>query len=419
MSVGDLAQPPRARAAVALVLVTITLDMLALSIVLPVLPQLVLQFVGGRTAAAARVYGLFGTSWALMQFIFSPVQGALSDRFGRRPVILISNFGLGFDYVLIALAPSLGWILAARIISGICAGSISAATAYIADIAPPEERAAGYGMVSVAFSLGLVLGPAIGGLLGQLGTRLPFWLAAGLSLANGCYALFLLPESLRPERRARFDWARANPVGALALLRDRSGLLGLAAITFIYYLAYNTLSSVFVLYAAYRYGWDRRTLGLVFAFFGLCGMAVGGLLVRPVVNGLGERWALLIGLACGAAGFALVGFASVGALCLAGIPLLALWELASPGLQSLMTRRVSASEQGRLQGASSSLTGVAGLLGPGLFTGSFAWGIAGAGPYRLPGAPFLLAAALAVAALVLALRYGRIPPAATPGDEVR
>ena len=390
------------RAAIAFILVTVMLDMLAMAIIIPVLPKLVLGFLGNDTARAARVFGVFGTAWALMQFLFSPVLGALSDRFGRRPVILLSNFGLGIDYVLMALAPGLGLLFVGRVISGITAASMSTAGAYIADVSPPEKRAAGFGLISVAFGVGFVLGPALGGVLGQVDPRLPFWVAAGLSLANGMYGLLVLPESLPRDRRASFAWRRASPIGALGLLRAHPGLLGLAAISFLYYLAHQALPAVFVLYGDYRYGWDERTVGLTFAGVGVCSAVVGGLLVRPVVRRFGERRSLIAGLAFGMLGFVIFGLAPTGWVFWSGIPVLALWGLASPAAQGLMSRHVSPLEQGRLQGANSSLMGLTGLIGPGLFTTIFAYFIAPDTGWRLPGAPFLLAAVLIAAALGLA-----------------
>ena len=250
------------RAALAFIFVTITLDMMAIGVIIPVLPKLVEDFVSNDTAAAARIYGVFGVVWALMQFVSMPVMGALSDRFGRRPVILLSNFGLAFDYVLMALAPNLAWLFVGRVISGITAASISTGMAYVADVTPVEKRAAAFGMTGIAFGLGFVLGPALGGLLGGLDPRLPFWAAAALSFANAMYGLFVLPESLPPERRRAFEWRRANPIGSLKLLRSRPGLTRLASISFLGSLAHAVLPSVFVLYAGYRYGWDTRRVGL-------------------------------------------------------------------------------------------------------------------------------------------------------------
>src|SRR5215831_6193170 len=243
------------QAAFAFIFVTVLLDMLALGMVIPVLPKLIESFLAGDTARASEFVGLFATVWALMQFLFSPVQGALSDRFGRRPVILVSNFGLGADYVVMALAPNLVWLFAGRVISGICAASISTAFAYIADVTPPEQRSARFGALGAAFGVGFVIGPAVGGLLGALDPRLPFWAAACFSLLNGLYGLLVVPESLAPDKRMAFAWRRANPVGSLMLLRTHHELFGLAATTFLAQVAHVALPAVFVLYAGYRYGW--------------------------------------------------------------------------------------------------------------------------------------------------------------------
>ncbi len=403
--------PAPRRAALAFVFVTVTLDMLALGMIIPVLPRLVVGFVHGDMARAAEMYGLFGTVWALMQFLWSPLLGALSDRVGRRPVILISNFGLAADYVLMALAPTLGWLFLGRVISGITAASIPTASAYIADVTPPDKRAGAFGMLGAAFGLGFVLGPALGGLLGGADPRLPFWVAAGLSLTNACYGLFVLPESLPRERRAGFRWARANPVGALVLLRRHPELLGLSAVSFLSYLAHQVLPSTFVLYAGHRYGWGEREVGLTLAGVGVCTAIVQGGLIRPLVARLGERRALLIGLLCGAGGFAIYGVAPTGLLFNLGIPVMAFWGLAGPSCQGLMTRHVSPSEQGQLQGAQSSLTGITGMIGPGLFTWTFARAL---DPHiSLPGAPYLLAAVILVLAMGMATWASRAAGTAT------
>ena len=277
------------RAAFVFVFVTVVLDMLAIGIIIPVLPKLVVDFVGGDAAEGARVYGLFGTAWALMQFAFSPIQGALSDRFGRRPIILISNVGLGLDYVVMALAPSLYWLFLGRVTSGITAASISTSYAYVADVTPPGERAARFGLLGAGFGIGFVLGPALGGLTGAIDPRLPFWIAAGLSLVNALYGFFVLPESLPPERRAPFAWRRANPVGALALLRSQAPLTGLASVNFLGNLAHAALPSVGVLYMMYRYGWTERTVGLTMAGVGVAAIVVQGGVIGPAVKQFAVR----------------------------------------------------------------------------------------------------------------------------------
>jgi DHA1 family tetracycline resistance protein-like MFS transporter len=388
------------RAALVFIFITVALDMLALGMVIPVLPKLVTDFLGGDAERAAVVFGLFVTIWEVMQFVFSPLLGALSDRFGRRPIVLLSNFGLGIDYVLMALSPSLALLFAGRAISGITSASFTTASAYIADVMPPEKRAA-------AFGLGFVVGPALGGLLGSVDAKLPFWVAAGLSLANALYGVFVLPESLAPELRAKFEWKRANPIGALSMLRSTRGITGLAVVTFVGNLAHFVLQSTFVLYTAYRYGWTERTVGLSLAGVGVCASIVQAVLVRPIVARLGERTTLLVGLAFGVLGFAVYGLAPTSALFFVGIPLSSLWGLSGPAAQGLMSKRVGPSEQGRLQGALGSISAVAGILGPTLFTETFAAVIAKGAPVDLPGAPFLLAALLLVAAFLIAAAVTR------------
>jgi DHA1 family tetracycline resistance protein-like MFS transporter len=386
------------------VFITVLLDMLALGMIIPVLPKLVVDFLGGDTARAAQIFGLFATAWALMQFVFSPVQGALSDRFGRRPLILMSNFGLGLDYILMALAPNLIWLFVGRVISGITAASIATAYAYIADVTPGEKRAARFGLLGVAFGAGFVFGPALGGLAGNISPRLPFWTAAALSLANALYGFLVLPESLPPEKRTPFSWRRANPLGALVLLRSQPQLSGLASVNFLSNLAHASLPSISVLYMQYRYGWDERTVGFTLAGVGLCAMIVQGGLIGRTVQRFGERTTLITGLGFGVAGFAVCGLAATGQTFWAGIPLLALWGFASPSALGLMSRRVSASEQGQLQGANASLMGVANMVGPGLFTQVFAFFIGAGGALHLPGAAFWLASGLLVVAAAVALR---------------
>ena len=389
------------RAAIAFIFVTVVIDVLAMGIVIPVLPRLVEAFEGGDTARAAETYGVFGTAWGLMQFIFMPLIGALSDRFGRRPVILISCFGLGIDFFVMALAPSLGWLFVGRIVSGITASGFATAFAYIADVTPPEKRAAGFGMVGAAFGLGFVIGPALGGTLGEIDPRLPFRVAGALAIVNACYGFFVLPESLPPEKRAAFSWRKANPVGSLVLLRSHPELSGLAVSHFLMQLAHVVLPSVTVLYMGYRYGWSALQVGLTLAAVGICSMIVQGGLVRPVVARMGERRALALGLFFGAIGFSWYGLASTGAWFLAGVPLMALWGFANPSLQALMTRRVSHSEQGQLQGANSSLTALAGIFGPSIFSQLFSSFIGPHAAAQVPGAPFLAAASMLVASLAV------------------
>ena len=397
------------RRALAFIFCTVTLDMLALGVMLPVLPGIVLAFMDGDTAGAAEMFGLFATVWGLMQVLFSPLLGALSDRFGRRPVILISCLGLGLDYIFMALAPSLLLLFIGRVISGITAATISTAFAYIADVTTTENRAKAFGIIGMGFGAGFILGPAIGGLLGGLDPRLPFWVSAAACLINAAFGWFVLPESLPPERRMAFAWKRANPLGSLRLLGRHRQLIGLAVVDFLANVAHYVLPSVFVLYAAYRYGWGETTVGLTLAFVGICSALVQGLLVGPVVARFGPRHALFAGLLIGGVGMAVYGLAPTGAWFLVGVPIMALWGIAGPAAMDMMSRRVSESEQGQLQGANSSVRSLAGLLAPGLFSVTFAWLLV-----SLPGAPFLLAAALMVVAAAVSLIATAPPPPGGP-----
>src|ERR1700744_5317092 len=395
---------PVSSAATAFIFITVLLDMIALGLVMPILPKLIESFVDNDTASAARIFGVFGTAFALMQFLFQSVLGALSDRYGRRRVVLLSIFGLGFDYMLMALAPSLSWLFAGRLISGISSATVTTSFAYIADITPAERRAAVFGKIGVAFGAGFILGPAIGGLLGGMNPRLPFWVAAGLSFPNPLYGLLILPESLPRDRRSPFRWKSANPLGALHLLRSDPTLAGLSVVNFIAQLAHVVLPSTFVLYATYRYGWSAATVGLTLAMVGICAMAVQGLGIGPIVRRFGERRALLLGLGCGAIGFLIFGAAPTGVLFWLGIPVMALWGVAGAATQALTTRLVTPEQQGQLQGATASVQSVSQLLGPFLFTLTFAYFIGARAPLTLPGAPFLLAAGLLLLALWMAAR---------------
>jgi DHA1 family tetracycline resistance protein-like MFS transporter len=402
--------PAASNATVAFIFVTVLIDVLAIGLIIPVLPRLVEQFMGGDTARAASVFGAFGTAWALMQFLCSPILGSLSDRFGRRSVILLSCLGLGLDYVFMALAPSLGWLFVGRLISGITAASFSTALAYVSDVTPPEKRAASFGLMGAAFGLGFVLGPAVGGLLGGLSPRAPFWVSAVLALLNVLYGWFVLPESLPREHRRAFDWKRANPVGALAVLGTRKGLIGLVGIYGLYMLAHQALQSTFVLYTEHRYHWDARTVGLMLAAVGACTIVVQGALVRFAVARMGERRTLLLGLTGGTLGFLAYALAGTGAAIMASVPIFGLMFFSGPPLQGLMARRVQPNEYGLLQGANASIMGIAGVIGPVLFTQVFAFFLQ---PHRgvyAPGAPFFLGSALMASAWILAWNVARVEP---------
>lgn len=399
-------------AALAFILVTVFIDVLGFGLIIPVLPRLIVDLSGGDTARAAKVFGLFGTVWALMQFVASPIIGSLSDKVGRRPVILLSCLGLGLDFVFMALAPTLAWLFVGRVISGVTAATIATAGAYIADVSPPEKRAANYGMIGAAWGAGFIIGPALGGLLGQASPRLPFWAAAGLALVGVAYGFFVLPESLPPEKRTAFSWKKANPVGSLTLLRSHHELFGLATVNTFYLLAHHVLPSVWVLYTAYRYGWSTGMTGLALAGVGMGSILVQVFVVRRVVAAFGERTTLLLGLSFGAAGFAIWGLAPDTRTFWLGLPVFSLMGLVGPSVQALMTTRVQPTEQGQLQGANSSIMGLTGLIGPGLFTLTFAYFIGAGTRWHIPGASFLLAAVLMVIALGVAVTIQ--PRAASP-----
>jgi DHA1 family tetracycline resistance protein-like MFS transporter len=399
---------PRSRfnPAIAFIFVTAVLDVMAVGIIIPVLPVLIQEFTGSN--AQAGVYnGLFVALWAGMQFVFSPIIGSLSDRYGRRPVILISCAGLAADFVLMAVAPSLWWLAAGRILGGITSSSFTTVFAYMADITEPEKRARAYGLIGAAFSGGFVLGPLIGGVLGEWGPRVPFWGAAALSTLAFLYGLFVLPESLAREKRMAFSWGRANPFGAFRLLRSHPELTGLSIVNFLLYFAHHVFSAVFVLYAAYRYGWSTFEVGALLAMVGALDMLVQGMLVGPVVKRWGDRRTMVFGLCAGAVGIACMGLAPSSLLFTLAMFPNALWGLAMPTLQSLMTQRVSESEQGQLQGANMSVASIAGVASPLFFGWVYSRSVGDAAWIDAPGLSFLIAAATLLAGAIIGRVVGR------------
>lgn len=387
------------------------MNSISFGIMIPILPNLVRQMTGGDTAMAADWNVLFATSWGIMQFFCAPVLGMFSDRYGRRPVLLLSLFGLGVDFLFMALAPTLWWLWIGRLLNGATAASFSTANAYLADVTPPERRAKVFGLMGSAFSFGFIIGPTIGGFLGEYSLRLPFVAAAVLTFANCLYGFFILPESLSVERRAKtFDWKRANPVGAFRLLRSRLGLLPLASVGFMFQLAHIVLPTIFVLYTTHRYGWSPGFLGLTFLLTGVLGVLVQIFMVGPIVSRFGERRTLLFGLTAGALGFVWYGWAPEGWIYLMGAPVFAFSGLIMPGLQGLMTRKVEPFEQGQLQGANQGLNGIGAIAGPPLFGLVFAWSLRSGHP---EGLAIYLAAGILGLALVIALATTRhVPPPA-------
>ncbi len=401
------ARPPRA-AAFGFIFASALLNSISFGIMIPILPNLIKQMTGGDTASASEWNVLFSTTWGAMQFICGPVLGMMSDRFGRRPVLILSIFGLFADFLFMAFAPSLGWLFIGRILNGITASSFSTANAYVADITPPDKRARNFGILGSAFGFGFMIGPSIGGILGEVSLRLPFIAAAALCLINALYGLFVLPESLPPERRtAAVNWRRANPVGSLIFLKSHGELLGLATVSFLNQLAQTVLPTIFVLYTGLRYGWGPGILGFTFLASGASMIGVQMFLVGPVVKRFGERGAVLLGSSLGALGFLIYAFAYNGWLYAVGIPVFALIGLMQPGLLGLMSRRIDPQHQGTLQGSIQSLQGIASMIGPGIFGLTFAWLVRNDSKLHLSGGAILISVALLALGFLISLRVAK------------
>ena len=400
-------------AGVPFILVVLLLDTLGIGVVIPVLPRLLESMVHGDLAEASRFYGAFVAVYAAMQFVCAPIIGALSDRFGRRVVILSSLLGAGLDYILLAFAPSLGWLFVGRLIAGITGASFSAATAYIADVTPPEKRAASFGLVGAAFGLGFIIGPALGGLLGGVNLRAPFAVAAGLNLVNLLYGVFVLPESLSPEHRRAFSLRRANPLGVLKNLARSPILFGLTGTIVCAYLAQQMLQSVWALDTQARFGWRPFDVGMSLTVVGVASAIVQGGLVRIVVPRLGERRALFAGLIASVIGFSAFALATKGWMIYAIICPFALGGVGGPATQAMLSREVGPSEQGELQGSLASLNSLTAIVGPIVGTALFARFAPETAHPQIPGVTFYAAALLNLIGLVLAVRlFARMKPVA-------
>ncbi len=396
------------QAALSFILVTVLLDMLGIGIIIPVLPKLVTSMYGADLSAGSTVFGWFVASYALMQFLFSPILGNLSDAYGRRPVILFSLLGAGLDYLLMALAPNLEWLFVGRIIAGITGANITAANAYIADVSPPEQRARNFGLVGACFGIGFIIGPAVGGVLGSYGLRVPFMAAAGLNLCNALYGFFVLPESHAPENRRPFDWKRANPFASLKTLNRYPVVLGLTATLALLRLAHDSLPSTWVLYTTYRFNWTELENGLSLALVGIMFAIVSAGLTGLIVRKLGERRALIIGLFIMSLTFLMYGLATHGWMLYVAIVVGSLGGIAGPALQAIISKKVSATEQGAVQGVVSSIQSISAILGPLMATNLFAYFTSPGAPMHLPGAAFLAAALLVAIGAMLAVRNSRL-----------
>ncbi len=404
---------PARKPALGFIFVTLFLDIFGIGLIIPILPKLIEQLSGGNVSAAAHTYGWLAALYSLMQFLCAPILGSLSDRFGRRAVILSSLFGSWLDYLLLAFAPSLPWFFLGRILAGVTGANMTAANAYIADVSPPEKRAANFGLVAAAFGLGFIAGPALGGAIGdQFGLRAPFLVTAGLTLLNWLYGFFVLPESLPREQRRAFDWQRANPVGSLVALQRHPELLGLTETYFLMHLAHQVFPSTWVLYTSYRYGWTPKQVGLSLAAVGIMAAVVQGGLVRKIIPRLGERRSIIVGLANATFFFAAYGLATRGWMVYVLIGIGSFGGIAMPALQGLVSRGVPLNEQGAVQGALASLASLAGILGPVLATGLFGYFVSARATVHVPGAAFFCGSMLMLIALLLARRSFRNNPRA-------
>ncbi len=393
------------RAGMPFILITVLLDMLGIGLIIPVLPKLVTTMQGGDISQSSTLYGLFVSTYALMQFVCAPILGNLSDRFGRRPVILISLFGAGLDYILMAVAPTLGWLFLGRVIAGITGANITAANAYIADVSPPEQRGRNFGLIGACFGAGFVLGPAAGGLLAEFGLRTPFIAAAALTLCNALYGFFVLPESLTRENRRAFSWRRANPLSSLTALRRHPVVLGLSATLVLVSLAHQTYPSIWVLYTTYRFHWTALQNGISLALVGIMSIVVQGGLTGPIIGKLGERRSLIGGMCVSTVAFIAYGLANHGWMLYATIVCGSIGGVATPAIQSMISKSVSANEQGDVQGALTALQSLTGIFGPLLASNLFRYFTSESAIAHVPGAAFFAGSALTAAGTLLALRY--------------
>lgn len=404
--------------ALGFIFVTLFLDILGIGLIVPILPKLIETLCGGNVSSASTVYGSLAALYSLMQFVFAPILGSLSDRFGRRLVILGSLMGSGFDYLLLSFAPTLPWFFLGRMIAGITGANITAANAYIADISPPEKRAANFGLVGAAFGLGFIAGPALGGWLGNYGLRVPFLVAAGLTFLNWGYGFFVLPESLSREHRRAFSWSRANPIGSLLALKRYPVVLGLTGTFFLVHLAHQSLPSTWVLYTGYRYHWTSSQVGLSLAIVGLMAALVQGGLARRIVPALGERRSILVGLTNGTLVMMAYGLATRGWIIYIVLVIGSFGAISMPAIQGLISRNVPLNEQGAVQGSLAGIVSVAGIIGPPIATSLFGYFISPRAPLHLPGIAFFWGSFLIFCSLLLAVRSFKKAAKAANSDEL-
>lgn len=386
------------------IFITILIDVIGLGIIIPVLPKLIEQMTGDNLSVASKYAGWLTFAYASMQFLFSPIIGGLSDRYGRRPVLLFSLFGFSIDYLLMGFAPTIIWLFVGRLISGLTGASFTTATAYIADVSPPEKRAQNFGLIGGAFGLGFIIGPVIGGLLGHYGARIPFFAAAGLAMMNAIYGYFILPESLDKEHRRKFDWKRANPVGSLKQLNKYPLILSLVVSLVFIYIASHATQSTWTFYTMEKFGWNEKMVGYSLGFIGLMIALVQGGLIRLIIPKIGQKKSIYIGLSLYVIGFVCFAFATKGWMMFAFVIPFSLGGICGPALQGVMSEQVPANEQGELQGALTSLISVTSIVGPLLMTYLFSYFTGPQAPFQFPGAPFLMGAILTLFSVLFAVR---------------
>ena len=390
--------------ALTFIFITLLIDVIGIGIIIPVLPQLIQQLTGGNLSEAARYGGLLMFAYASMQFLFSPILGGLSDQYGRRPVLLASLFGFGIDYLFLGFAPTIFWLFVGRLIAGITGASFTTAGAYIADVSTPEKRAQNFGLIGMAFGVGFIIGPVVGGILGHYGPRVPFFVSAGLTLLNCIYGYFVLPESLKTENRRQFDWKRANPAGSLRQLQKYPAVMGLVASLFFIYVAGHATQGIWSYYVMEKFGWNQDMVGYSLGFVGLMVAIVQGGLTRILIPKLGEERAVFVGLGFYVIGFVLFAFASQGWMMYAFMIPYSLGGLAGPSLQAIISKQVPPNEQGELQGALMSLVSVTSIIGPIMMTNLFAYFTSPNAPFQFPGASFIAGAAFTLLSLILAIK---------------
>lgn len=390
--------------ALVFIFITLLIDVTGLGIIIPVVPKLLEQLIGGNLSQAASYGGLLTFAYAAMQFVFSPVLGGLSDQYGRRPVLLFSLFGFGLDYILTGFAPTIEWLFLGRLLAGVTGASFTTASAYIADVSPPEKRAQNFGLVGAAFGVGFILGPALGGTLATYGARTPFFVAAGLTFVNFLYGFFILPESLAPQHRRPFDWRRANPVGSLMRLGQYPVILGLVASLVLIYIAGFSVQGTWTFYTMEKFKWNEETVGWSLAMIGLCFAIVQGGLTRIIIPKLGQQRSVYVGLMFSALGFALFAAATQSWMMFAFMGVYALGGIAGPSIQGIISTQVPANEQGEVQGALTSLASTTSIFGPLIMTNLFSYFTATNAPVYFPGAPYVLSAILTVVSAALAWR---------------